>query len=581
MDREANRFRWILIAVLITFSSIFFYCIGYTVTGTEESILNSLARVQAAIFAIVFSVVILGVRLSASRYSPRLASEFRSDSGYKWTVGVFGASIGFDVVVLFALPGISEFFTTTLIVTGIGLAVIAFWTLWDFVNETLEKTTPEGILRTLEANLTPNSIVDQARKSAEDPLTRDPFLTLISVIRSIIEEADRVSATQGLNILEKKVTDLFENTSDEEFEEGNPLDESLEHLFNNQLPTLLEEALDEELTQTAIQVTETAENIGESSVEQGLERPHENILRGQVGLIDEIEYEREYERVRNEIIDTCRSLIKSGTKNELWFSSAIGTRLLGWIGAASIMERNASENYDGRYTSLLINGFPKYLNRAIDSDSELTEYRETAWLQRSIENIAPIDLLVWACYDSMAELSSAGLRYEMKTEQTLLDWRSVAHGWTEGFEKLSETDLESITQIWFGTILYLEYISEVTSSEVLNGFDARATTVVGNDFAVETIQNILSNDMDPTSRINHIPGGVNPLEMPRSGYPSSPVRDPETSFQDWLKKKEQVYSSLAETTIQPTSMGTIDESDDSHREENDAESSTTPDKDEE
>lgn len=43
---------------------------GYIPTQqTARSFLSTLARVQAGIFAIVFSIVILGVRLSASRYS--------------------------------------------------------------------------------------------------------------------------------------------------------------------------------------------------------------------------------------------------------------------------------------------------------------------------------------------------------------------------------------------------------------------------------------------------------------------------------------------------------------------------------
>lgn len=572
MARWSNRFRGGLIAGIVILFSIVLYCVGYTVTGPEESILNTLARVQAAIFAIVFSVLILGVQLSASRYSPRLASEFRSDPGYIWTVGVFGVSIGFDVVILFAIPAASGFFTTILLVVGIGLAILAFWTMWDFVNGTLEKTTPEGILRTLEENITPTSIVVQARKSAEDPLTRDPFITLISVLRSIIEEGDRVSAIQGLRILEKKVNDLLENTSNDEFEEGTPVDKSLEHLFSNQLPTLLEESLDEKLTQTAIQVTETAENIGEISTAEELEKTHEHVLRGQIGLIDKIGYEHEHERVRNEIIGVCKSLIESGVEHSLWSSSAVGTRLLGWRGAASIMERDFSENYDGRYTRLLINGFPKILNNAVDSEAELTEYRDTAWLNRSVENVDPLDLLVWACYDSMAELSSAGLRYEIKTGQSLLNWIYVAQGWTKGFEKLTETDLESITQIWFGTILYLEYINEITNDEVLNGFDANATTHVDNDFAIETIQNILTDNIKPTSRIDHIPGAVNPLKMPRSGYPSSPVSDPDTSFQNWLEQEREVYSFLGETTGQSDSSGTSDPADNSDSEEDGSDS---------
>ncbi len=546
MDTDLIKRRLFPIGILSAAASASLYCLEYQVTEQVVSILNTLARVQAAIFAIVFSVIILGVQLSASRYSPRLASEFHKDSGYRWTVGVFAASIGFSIIAVFAVPLFSESTIVILPVVGIGLGILSFWTLWDFVNDTLEKTTPEGILRTIDANLTPTAIVDQAHESANDSLQRDPFLTLVSVIRSILEEGDRVVATQGLSIIEDRVANLFEETPNEEFEEGEPVDESVEHLFTSQVPTLLEESLDEGLTEIAIKVTDVVENIGDSSIDEQLERPHEHLLRGHIELIDQVENER----VRDKVIDVSRSLLKSGVKNGLYLSSALGTRLLGWIAAASVMKRDATQKYDGRYTSLLINGFPKILSNAIDSDASLTEYQNTAWLERSMNDVAPIDLITWGCYDSMAELSSAAIRFEMKTGQTLLNWTHVDSGWVSGLSKLRETELETLPQVWLGTILYIEYLSDITDEEVLKNFNTRAALEVEYDFVVTTIQNVLDG-LDVTSRIDFPPGGTNPLEFPRTGAKSPPIRDEENTFREWLKQKKEVYELMSETEITP------------------------------
>lgn len=410
-------------------------------------------------------------------------------------------------------------------------------------------------------------------KSSQDALNRDPFLTLISVIESIIGEGDKVSATQGLNILEKRVNGLLKTTDEDEFEKGSPVDESLKHLSEIQIPQLLEKSLDVELTQTATDVTEVAENIGETSIEVGLENPLEHILKGQTDLIDEVGHEPEQERVRNDIIDVCRSLLSSAVENGLLASSAIGTRLLGWIGAASIMERNGSENYDSRYTTLLINGFPKILRRAINTELDLTDYPTTAWMDRNHEDVESIDLLIWACYDSMAELTSAGIRYEMRTEQNLLNWTHLAHGWTSGFDDLSETELESLPKIWLGTILYLEYISEETGDEIMNGFDPQATFRTNNDYVVDTIRSIRSGEIDPTSRINHIPGGTNPLEKPRTGIRTPPVRDTESTFDQWLGRKEQIFSNLDDATI-TSGFGEVDDLEISPADGNDDSSNT-------
>jgi hypothetical protein len=535
---NVSRFRWALIGGGVIVLSLLGYCLGYTIDGTGQSILNTLARAQAAIFAIVFSVVILGVRLSATRYSPRLATAFRSDPAYKQTVGIFAVSIGFDIAVLYLFNTVTDFHRTILILLSGGLAIGAFWKLYDFVNETLEKTTPEGILNQIRENLTPETIIEDAYDSAQDATNRDPFLVLISVIRSTIEEADRVSASIGLEILGDRISELLRTAPEDEFEEGTPVDESLENVCVDNLPTIAEEAIEEDITQIATEVTETAETIGETAIEEELERPLELVVRGQTDLIDNIGYEANEERVRTEVIDVSRGLVQDAADSGLWYSAAIGSRLLGWISAASIMNRDADQRHDGRYTTLLINGFPKILGTAVDSDEELTDYRTTAWIRRKTEGVDPVDLLVWSCYDSMAELTSAAVRYEMRTNQRLLNWEHVAHGWSEGFNHLTNTDLDSLPRIWFGTILYLSYIAEVTEDAVMTSFDPRATFDVDNDFASETISMMLEGPLDPTSRINHIPGGTNPLEMPRTGTQVPVVREAETSLQDWLDNKK-------------------------------------------
>jgi hypothetical protein len=289
---------------------------------------------------------------------------------------------------------------------------------------------------------------------------------------------------------------------------------------------------------------ETAETIGETAIEEELERPLELVVRGQTDLIDNIGYEANEERVRTEVIDVARGLVRDAADSGLWYSAAIGSRLLGWISAASIMSRDANQRHDGRYTTLLINGFPKILGLAVDSDEELTEYRTTAWIRRTTDDVDPVDLLVWGCYDSMAELTSAAVRYEMRTGQRLLNWEHVAYGWSEGFNHLIDTDLDALPRIWFGTILYLSYIAEATEDGVMTGFDPRATFDVDNNFASETIGRMLDGPLDPTSRINHIPGGTNPLEMPRTGTPIPVVRETEISLEEWLENKKQVYDSI-------------------------------------
>lgn len=532
------------VSALAITASVLAYCLNFTIQGTEQAILNSLIRAQAAIFAIVFSIVILGVRLAASRYSPRVVSSFTSDFSYKSTVGIFAASIGFDLLILYIFNSIPNFARTVAIIVAGGAAAVSFWMLYDFVNDTIEKTTPKGILSFINQRLTPSSIVASAHRAAEESLEEDPFRDLLSVIYATISDRDQTSVARGLKILGDRLSELLRTVTDDEFEEGSPVDESLEQVCTRELPNIIQETVEEDLTQNALNVVDVAEKTGETAIEEGLERPLELVVRGQTDLIDNLGFESDDERIRREVIDTSRGLVSDAVDKELWYSAAIGTRLLGWISAASIMNRDAEENKDERYTTLLINGFPKLLKATVQADVSLTNYDTTAWIRRKTEDVHPADLLIWGCYDSMAELTSAAVRYEVRTEQRFLNWEHVAYGWSEGFRNLYETDMESLTRTWLGAVLYLKYVEEVTEDSVMNGFDPNITYQADAGFAVETIELMLAGDLDPTSRINFIPGGANPLELPRTGTQVPIARGADLSFNEWLEHQRDVYDRI-------------------------------------
>lgn len=117
----------------------------------------------------------------------------------------------------------------------------------------------------------------------------------------------------------------------------------------------------------------------------------------------------------------------------------------------------------------------------------------------------------------------------------------MAYGWTDGFEKLSEMGLQETRQRWFGTLLYLEYLHEVSPEGVMNGFEPRARYRADQDIGRSTVEQIREGNIDPTSRINLIPGGVNPLEMPRTGATAPPITDADTTFEEWLENQKLYF----------------------------------------
>ncbi|TKX84668.1 DUF2254 domain-containing protein, partial [Halorubrum sp. SS5] len=510
---------------------------------TARSILSTLVRVQAGIFAIVFSIVILGVRLSASRYSPRLAKSFSSDSTYRVTVGVFAFSIAIDIFGLFVVGAVSDATLRVVLASSGILAAGSFVSLYGFVNQILERTTPEGILSHIEDKLTPKSMLEEAELSADDAAHPDPFQTLISVINSTIEEHDRASSALGLSIFGDRVSALIKQNG--KAEEDSPVDQTIEYVCKDQLPLILEQAVNEELTETAIQSTETAGTIGEAAIKEDSNRAVEHVVRGQAGLIDNLPYETNVERVRTEVIETSQELVSAAAENQVYTGSAVSARFLGWTAASSIMKRDIEDGRNQSYTSLLIRHFPSLISTVAESDMEVNDLTYHQWLRAQnsehVEPVTPVEQLIGSVYGSMAELTSAAIRYELKTGQQIVRWESVASGWSSGLDSLTQMNLDEMAQLWFGTTLYLEYIARESSSDIMSGFDSYGRHRVTRDIGEETVEKIQDGRLDPTARIDFIPGGVDPIKHPLTGHKTPILQDPDRTFTEWINTQPFIF----------------------------------------
>ncbi|QKY19689.1 DUF2254 domain-containing protein [Halolamina sp. CBA1230] len=551
--------QWWLLGALSMLSSIVAVSLFPAVGSNTEAILSTLATLQAAIFAIVFSVIVLGVQLSASRYSARVAATFTSGRDYLRTVTVFGASIASSVLGLYFTTFSGPILTVYVITCGF-LAVGAFLTLYQFVDSILEKTTPEGVITLLSERLQPDTIEKEARVAADDPTKPDPFLAIVSTISSLISEKDRAAAILGQRMLKNRLEELFVESEGHLFEENSPLDQSLENLLSDQLPNLVEESLSQDLKPVATEVPETAEYIGSKATENNLSMPFQHVVKGQTDLIDGLGFDGPEESVRKDAIDTVESLLGNGIEQELFEEAAIGVRRLGWVAAASAMMRSTGQ-ISKVYTSLLISTFPKFLSKALNKGDELTDLRVDRWLRVHILDVSPIQKVIGSCYGSMAELTSAAIRFELKTEEQFVNWNMVGNGWTRGAENLDQSELESMAELWYGTILYLRYIDDVSPEHVMEDFDIYTSHRLSSDLPVRTADRIINGSLDPTSVIDFMPGSVDPVELPLTGVKTPPVEG-EPSFTEWVQSQRHLLDTSRRSGMYGSVDPPFDESDD-------------------
>lgn len=543
-DRSISEWAGGLLALAIVGSLILFKIWQFTPGQSESSILTTLAAVQATIFAIVFSVVILGVSLSTSRYSPRLADLFKSDPDYKWTVYLLGVSIGISILGLFIYPSINVSERRFLLFFSAMLAVGGFIVLFLFVSKTLYKTTPEGILTRIRDELSPEEIIQKAHDADQEPTNADPFLVLVSVIESTISDLDSRGATLGLDILENRVIELLKFSSPDTFEGNTPVDQSLESLCVDRIPNIEHTAAEHDLPDIAMTAAGSAKAIGEVAVQESFGNVFEHVVRGQSTVIDGLGFEPRDERIRGEVIDVCKDLLKDAAENRLWSAGAKGNGWVGWRAAGSVMDRGIDEAVDIRYTSLIILGFPKILNNAVQAADSPEDIPASHWIRVQIDiydEVEPIHQILGTSYSAMAELTSALIRYEVRTGNRIANWSSIAAAWSDGYGTLSETPLTSLEKLWLGTILYLDYMESESPPGVMEGFNPHALHDARNEFLVETIEGILSADLDVKAHIDFIPGQVDPVEFPLTGSRVPPISDPDEKFRDWLTRRQHVY----------------------------------------
>lgn len=513
-------------------------------TPIAEPLFRTLAIVQGALFAIVFSIIILGVRLSANRYSPRVAELYRSDAAYLWTFVVFGVSIGANLLGLYVLSS-SDILLRFFVVLGGVLAVVAFWTLYQFVSYILQQTTPEGILQRIDDHLSPDHIIEQAERAAAELVEPNPFLILVSVINSAIEDGDDTTAEIGLEIAGRRTSDVLEHASEDSFEEDAPLTVAVEELCTNRLIGVAHNALANNLPEVARETLDSFQTIVSSAAENGADYITRHALRGLFEITGTVNFDIRADRVRSAAIKAGANALQSVLENERWAVLSEGIKLMGWRVAQSIQNRGEDAPRDTRYGTLFIRWVPTLLEEVVERLDVEVRDDDMDWSVGDLigeDEVSNEEAVFHGFFLAMAEMTSALIRYQVRTGTQLVRWQYISRGWSKCFETTPEA-FTSLRRTWLSTMLYIDYLFRNLSEHRPYLFQAEIRRSVPREFVNETIDRILEGRLEARGQIDLIPGRMDPTEVPGlTGVNSPPNVETDREFEEWLEIQREIGS---------------------------------------
>jgi len=253
--------------------------------NSARYLLSALVQSLAAIIAIVVTMTLVAVQLTASTYSPRVIDIFKKDWGMWLLLVWYGLSIFFGLFVLEMIGGeyrnlghrgVSlEFCVFLAYSMGIAAFVGLFWHVGNVINI----LKPETIIKRLAVKITKDNILN-SKKYPE----KDPIQPIMDIIHGSVMKYDIATTRIGLKVVTDRVIKIIDLGGEEEispcfcdhFERVGRLtinmmdDESTVEVIKN-LYSFWKLAADEKRHENVTSlVTESIYSVGETAAEKGL-----------------------------------------------------------------------------------------------------------------------------------------------------------------------------------------------------------------------------------------------------------------------------------------------------------------------
>jgi hypothetical protein len=249
----------LVVVVLVCFLLFRYFNLFHTDAGSARYMLSALVQSQAAIVAIVITLTLIAVQLTASAYSPRVIDIFKKNPDMWILLGSYGVSIFYGFIVLKMVEGAEGEFVSCVSISFEFSVSLAYWlgaftfvALFPYMLNIISLLKPESIIKRLEIEITKGKILN-----SKD----DPVRPIMDVIYGSIMKYDLETTRVGLNIVTEQAIEIIDSNSEE----------VISRRFCNRSERVSRLAVNREDEDSTTEVIKNLATFGESTAEKGLE----------------------------------------------------------------------------------------------------------------------------------------------------------------------------------------------------------------------------------------------------------------------------------------------------------------------
>ncbi|WP_407283049.1 DUF2254 family protein [Methanolobus sp. WCC1] len=264
----------------------------------ERYLLSALVQSLAATIALVITLSLVAVQLAAQSYSARVIDVYKRnpDMWILLCIYIFTIFYGLGLTKIIGLGILGNYMEGAIFIAYL-MGFFAFVCLVPYMLKTLDLLKPSKMIELLAEDITANSIIDASDKSKEG-FENDPFLPLIDIMSSSIENNDNETAIICLSVIEKCTLGLFSTLKSIDSEDNKIAHRLMLHLEcegmyainknNEEILNSVTHTIEEigdltvqlELNKAENEAVIALQNIGIKAADQKLERTVKNTLFG-------------------------------------------------------------------------------------------------------------------------------------------------------------------------------------------------------------------------------------------------------------------------------------------------------------